>query len=569
MMFGRGSRKKIVLESRAIIPPSAGAEDQVIGLIDEHGTKEGEREAASTEERRRRLRRSRTPRQPQAPREPRPPLWWRPIAVIAAVIVLISVLGTFVRADDPTQTAAAVTLEPIQSSVLLCPEPGSGGDLGVRVTAAVIPGQPGQTSGPGRAGLETLPGKESAKASIREPGSQAQIEAFGAKLPAIRAFGEGSLAPGLVADQWGRDPSGQGRGLASTSCAPAASEFWFVGGGAVAGRQTKVVLVNPDDSSAVVDVIIHGPEGIVDAPASRGLVIPAQDRSVVRLDVLAPGITATAFHVIARTGRIGASVDDEQRSGLQSVGVDWIPQSAPPATKVYVPGVLSGDKARVLSVVSTTDNDAIVSIRLFSAEGAYEPFERNQLIVPAGAVATMDMSSVMPPNPDGFSGATIELTSDQPIVAGMRQFFGGTRVQDETSFSAGAQSFTATSAVSGLPVRDATDVRLYITAPDVDAAVDVVLLPYRGARQVAEPTAPRRVVIKAGEMKNFALDAPVGIEWFTAVVTPAPGSGPIVIAHRIREKSRFGDLVTGYPWTPLRTQVSVPVAQYEQSVALR
>jgi hypothetical protein len=299
------------------------------------------------------------------------------------------------------------------------------------------------------------------------------------------------------------------------------------------------------------------------------LVIPAQDRSVIRLDVLAPGITATAFHVIARTGRIGASVDDEQRSGLQSVGVDWIPQSAPPATKVYVPGVLPGNKARVLSVVSTSENDAIVSIRLISVEGTYEPFERNQLIVPAGAVATMDMSSVMPPNPDGFSGATLELISDQPIVAGMRQFFGGTRVQDETSFSAGAQPFTATSAVSGFPVRDATDVRLYVTAPESDASVDVVLLPFRGARQVAEPTESRRVVIKAGEMKNFALNAPAGVEWFTAVVTPVAGSGPVLVAHRIREKSRFGDLVTGYPWTPLRTQVSVPVAQYEQSVALR
>lgn len=567
MIFGR--RKKIVLESRAIVPSNEVIEESVIGMIDENGVAEVGSAVAIDDERRRRLRRSRAPRIPQQPRVPRPPLWWRPIAIISAAAVFIVVLGTFVRADDPLETEAAVSLEPIQTSVLICPEPGSGGDLGVRVTAAVIPGQPGQGSGAGRAGLETLPGKESAKAAIREPGSQAQIEAFGSTLPAIRAFGEGSLAPGLVADQWGRDPSGQGRGLASTACAPAASEFWFVGGGSVSGRQTKVLLVNPDETSAVVDVIIHGPEGIIDAPASRGLVIPAQDRVSVRLDVLAPGVSATAFHVIARTGRIGASVDDEQRSGLQSVGVDWIPQSAPPATTVFVPGVLPGDQPRVLSVVSTSENDAIVSIRIFSVEGAYEPFERNQLIVPAGAVTTMDMSSVLPPNPDGFSGATLELISDQPIVAGMRQFFGGERVQKEASFTSGAQPFTSPSAVSGLPARDATDVRIFVTAPTADATVDVVLLPFQGGRQIAEPTAPRRVVIKAGEMKNFAVRPPAGVEWFTAIVTPTADSGPVLVAHRIREKSRFGDLVTGYPWTPLRTQVSVPVAQYEPSVSLR
>ena len=253
--------------------------------------------------------------------------WAAPVAVIVIAMLLIG-LSLLVQQKSPAQSVGAVTREPIGSSVLLCPEPGAGGDLGVRVTAAVVPGFAGQDAPVGSAGLITLPGKESAQSLIRVPGGQSQIEAFGTRLPAIRAFGEGSLAPGLVADQWGRDPSGQGRGMASTACAPAASEFWFVGGGAIAGRKTRVLLVNPDDTAASVDVIIHGPDGVIDAPAGRGLVIPATDRLTVQLDVLAPGINATAFHVIARTGRIGASVDDEQRSGLASVGTDWIPQSS-------------------------------------------------------------------------------------------------------------------------------------------------------------------------------------------------------------------------------------------------
>ncbi len=119
--------------------------------------------------------------------------------------------------------------------------------------------------------------------------------------------------------------------MASTSCAPAASEFWFVGGGAIAGRQTRIVLVNPDETAAVVDVLIRGPEGLIDAPAGRGLVVKGEDRLVVRLDVLAPGVTATAVQVLARTGRVGASVDDEQQAGLATVGTDWIPQAAAPA----------------------------------------------------------------------------------------------------------------------------------------------------------------------------------------------------------------------------------------------
>jgi len=494
--------------------------------------------------------------------------WLAPVVVVAGAALLIGV-GVVGTQELPSRSEQAVTVQPIGSSVLLCPEPGTGGDLGVRVTAAVVPGQPGQDGGPGSAGLETLPGKESARSVIKQVGEQGQIEAFGNRLPAIRAYGEGSLAPGLVADQWGRDPSGRGRGMASTACAPAASDFWFVGGGAIAGRKTRVLLVNPDDTAASVDVIVHGPDGIIEAPAGRGLVIPALDRLTVQLDVLAPGVSATAFHVIARTVRIGASVDDEQRSGLDSVGTDWIPQSAQPANKVYVPGIINGLGARVLSMVSTSDNDANVTVRVMSAEGAYEPAVRNSFTVTSGAVLTVDMSPAIPQTPDGALPSTLELTSDQPIVAGMRQFFGGKRVQDETAFSAGAQPFTGPAAVSGLPVRDATDVRLAITAPQEDAEVDIVLLPFTGGKDISPATAPRRLKIPAGTVKNVKLEAPPGVDWFTAIVTPTENSGPILAAHRVREKSRYGDLITGYPWSPLRIIVEVPTADQNAGVVMR
>jgi hypothetical protein len=494
--------------------------------------------------------------------------YFAPAAVLAASALVIGISG-FIQVEKPKASEGAVTIEPIGSAVLLCPEPGTGGDLGVRVTAAVVPGQPGQDTGPGSAGIETLPGKESASSRITRPGEQGQIEAFGDRLPAIRAYGEGSLAPGLVADQWGRDPSGQGRGLASTACAPAASEFWFVGGGAVAGRKSRVLLVNPDDTAAVVDVIIHGPDGIIDAPAGRGLVIPPLDRLTVQLDVLAPGVTATAFHVLARTGRIGASVDDEQRSGLQSVGTDWIPQAALPATTVYVPGVINGLGSRVLSIVSTSENDANVTLRVISPDGTFEPAERNTFTVTAGAVVTTDMTPALPQTPDGSLPATLELTSDQPIVAGMRQFFGGKRVQKETAFTAGAQPITGPAAVSGLPVRALTDVRLAISAPKGDVEVDIVLLPFQGGKSIGEPTTPRRVKVAAGTLRNIKLEPPADINWYTAIVTPVEGSGPVLLAHRIREKSRFGDLITGYPWNPLRIEVSVPSAAQNEAVAVR
>lgn len=485
------------------------------------------------------------------------------VLVLIALIAVTVGIGTLIQQQAPVAVDAVSAIEPVRSATLLCPEPGTGGDLGVRVTSAVVPGQIGQT-GEGQAQLITLPGAESAQVSISEPGGQAQIEAFGDRLPPIKAEAVGAFAPGFIADQWGRDPRGRGRGLASTACAPAASEFWFVGGGAVAGRVTRVLLVNPDETAAVVDVIVHGTTGVLEAPAGRGLVVPPQSRINLRLDVLVPGETATALHVVARTGRVGASVNDIQQSGLDTVGTDWIPPAAAPTTKVYVPGVAPQQGARVLSLVSTTENDAIVRVRLITPDGTFAPAERSEIEVPALSVVTLDMAPVI-----GGVPATLELTSTHPIVAGLRQFFGNRRVQNETSFSAGAQPFTSASAVSGLPVRIATDVRLAITAPVSDVRVQILALPFTKGGQANEPVVLRTVNVGAGQVKFVQLAGPRNVDWYTAIVVPEEGSGPMLLAHRVRERSSFGDLVTGYPWPPLRTQVVIPIAAEDVGVTVQ
>lgn len=490
----------------------------------------------------------------------------RPQFIVLGLIMLIAVtigVGTAVQQQLPAPVDDISVVEPIRSVTLLCPEPGAGGDLAVRVTAAVVPDQIGQ-AGEGQAQLITLPGRESDQAGITEPGGQVQIEVVGDRLPPIKAEATGALAPGFIADQWGRDPRGRGRGLASTACAPAASEFWFVGGGAVAGRVTRVLLVNPDDTAAVVDVIVHGTTGILEAPAGRGLVVPPQSRINLRLDVLVPGETATALNVVARTGRVGASVNDIQQAGLAAVGTDWIPPAAAPTTKVYVPGVAPQQGARVLSLVSTGEDDAIVRIRLITPAGTFAPAERSEVQVPAQSVVTIDMAPVI-----GGVPATLELTSDQPIVAGLRQFFGGRRVQNETAFSAGAQPFTTSAAVSGLPVRSATDVRVAITAPVSDVSVQVLGLPYSKGGNTSEPVVIRTVKVKAGQVKFVQLSGPRNVDWFTAIVVPDEGSGPMLVAHRVRERSRFGDLVTGYPWPPLRTEVVIPAAGEDVGVTVQ
>ena len=68
----------------------------------------------------------------------------RPLAIAVVAVAVVTLLCALLQPEVPPVAEGATSIQPIGSSVLLCPEPGTGSDLGVRVTAAIVPGQPGQ-----------------------------------------------------------------------------------------------------------------------------------------------------------------------------------------------------------------------------------------------------------------------------------------------------------------------------------------------------------------------------------------------------------------------------------------
>jgi len=134
---------------------------------------------------------------------------------------------------------------------------------------------------------------------------------------------------------------------------------------------------------------------------------------------------------------------------------------------------------------------------------------------------------------------------------------------------AGRISLNRPKAIHALTTAMCTGILETLEAWRGDAEVEIVLLPFRGGKEAAQPADVRRIKIGAGKIRYIRLNPPAGIDWYTAVVTPVEGSGPVLVAHRVREKSRYGDLVTGYPWNPLRVQVSVPTAVQDPAVAIR
>lgn len=581
----------------------------------------------ATPDERRRLRRRRT-RVDSAP--PPDPMAWRAVGVVAGIAAVLVLAGLLVPSPS-AEGEQGGSVQPVDSSTAVCPEPGSVD--GSRTTSAltVVPGLPGQDrdgdstiayleggDGTGDGSGDTVPVDEGAVAadgqpqgSLQQPGDAAQVVAEESRLPALEVRTVGGLAPGLVAAQTTQDSFSDGRGLASQACLGPDTTWWFVGGGSTAGRESQLVLVNPESTPAELEVAISGPEGPVSTPRLRGIVVEPRSRVVVRLSREAPRLPGVTWRVTVRQGRVMAAVSDRESDGFVPRGADWIPASVDPATRVLIPGVIGGPGGRQLLVHTPGDLSATVRVRLITASGSFVPVATPEIEVPGGSVVSVDLDSALQ-----GEDATVDLQSDQPIVAGVRQRHPGVDASagslEELSYTAGAALITGDAAVTGLPAERSTGVTVWVTAPDdiitIERAPDSDMAEMESsttppsADASAEPTAVPSgdptvddsavpsaqvslrilaaspdgealpaiddivVSVPRGRLVAVDIPRPEGASWFTVVATVS--AGEVVIAHRALRRNKDGSLVTGYPWRPLRTTVVVPRAVPDPGLAI-
>lgn len=518
-----------------------------------------QRRAARRE--RRRVRRA-TPNTP----DPRGPL----LLVIAVAIAAAVVAASAAIPRVPASSIPPPIIEPIDASVLLCPEPGGANGAEVTSAVSIVPDLTGQDR-PGAVSLSYL-GKSDELVDVitgngiglTEPGASVEVVNDQGRLRPLVIAGEGGLAPGLVAAQYELGLDGPRRGLATMNCPSPSPTWWFVGGGSTTGRTTQMYLVNPETSEAEVDITLAGTEGPISAPSLRGLVIPAQSRTTVRLSRVAPAQASVAWNVQVRTGRIAVAVQDIDAEGFVPRGVDWIPPSADPSTRVYVPGILGGDGRRRLVVYAPGDLDAQVTLRVLTPDGAYIPTDLPEIEVPAGSVIATDLTPALQGSP-----GTLELVSDVPIMATVRMRHEGvdassTQIREDISYATGAAPVVGLAAAAGLPAVRGTAAILWLTVPrppgdDVQGeqttTVTIRVLPF--GDEVSEPE-PLVIDVPVDRAVGVTIPRPENAEWFTAVVQPESG-GVYVAQSSLRRGSR-GTLFSGYPLSTLRTTVSIPSA---------
>jgi Family of unknown function (DUF5719) len=484
--------------------------------------------------------------------------------LVLAVLVLgggAVAFGDRARPSPPAQTAAQTV--PISASVRVCPATGEPPVPGTTtyLSAASLPASALPVTVPAAQppsdGLRLTPlsGSGPPLATVTSPGSQATYTATAGLTTPTALRASGVLAPGAGASQVTYVPHGPHRALIGSSCPAPTGNAWFVGASGATGRLATVELDNPDPTPAVADIVVYGEHGMIVAPAGRGVTVPPHGDITRRVDVLAPGTALVGLHVVLREGRAAVSVSDEQTIGLLPRGADLVPEAAAPSRRVVIPGVPGGQTgSRTLQILVPGPQDAIVRVQVLSRDQRFTPDNLAALDVPAGSVGKAELLSQV-----GDGSVALLITSDEPIVAGVRNVLPSPNSTPDVTYSAATRSLRTSVVVAGLQMGNGWVSRMFLAAPSTRGQVTIALIKPDGSSSAAV------VDLVGGTSDELVLRGP---QSFVAVVSPDVTGGPVFGSASLDYQDTLGQLATEWPLLGTPTTVTLPVVRADAALGV-
>ena len=346
-----------------------------------------------------------------------------------------------------------------------------------------------------------------------------------------------------------------GSGLASVRCGEPGSDLWFVGPGQQNGAaHTQLDLMNVDTLAASVDVSVVTDAGPVQAGNDTGITVPPGQTVTESLSSLAAGSSVAAIEVRTSIGRVAADVSESTAGGGTA---SWLPATAPPSTRLLIPGVASSGSAARLFIVVPGSSAAQVSVLAITSQRQYRPFGTQPVDVPG------DSASYVPLPPLGGTASALELTANVPVAAAVLVPGNGLG-----AFTASTAPISEQAVVAGNTSGSGLSTTVVLSAPAGPARVRLTeLTPAAGSRASGAPppagpqqvTASQQVTVPAGRTLAVPAAAPRGGgrgAAFAVVITPLAGSGPLYAA-RVETQGQ-GSVVSIIPAVSALTTISLP-----------
>ena len=455
----------------------------------------------------------------------------RPIHLVPAGVVLLALGGIaagaqFAGPAAPAASAASAAghaaMAPQQvavtSAARACP-PVQGGGSGQVACIAGSPAASSSRPGEGQAELAPLP---LAGAQLRtlnpvsqtQPGVLSMLTTPPAQSTSKKATtvlqGWSVTATGTMAETMEAEET-TGTGLASVRCGEPGSDLWFVGPGQQGGAaQIQLDLMNVDTLPASVDVAIITDAGQVQADGDTGITVPPHQTVTEALSSLAGNASVVAIEVRTSIGRVAADVSETSSHGGTA---SWLPSTAPPSTRLVIPGVPPSGGTAGLYIVVPGSADARINVVSITPQGQHQPFGTQAVDLPG------DSASYVPLTALGGTAA-LELTANVPVAAGVLVPGSGLG-----AFATATAPISEQAVVAG----NTTGATVVLSAPAAQARVRLTEI-------TATPgtTSTQIVTVQSGHTLTVPATPPKGANHgsaFAIVITPLAGSGPLYAAR--------------------------------------
>lgn len=217
-------------------------------------------------------------------------------------------------------------------------------------------------------------------------------------------------------------------GYAASPCRPPLTESWLVGGATTTGSADIVIISNPGQVAATVELTVFGTGGPV-VPPGGDVVVAAGTQQALSLAGLALGQDSPVIRVSATGAPVTAVLQTSLTRTLLPGGVDQVGAIEKPENDIVIPGVSVAradgpgtDAATVLRLLAPSgDTTARVTV---TATGVAQPVaEPIEVPLTAGLPLDLDLGGL------DAREYTVSVAADVPIVGAVWQ---------TTGFGAGA-----------------------------------------------------------------------------------------------------------------------------------
>ena len=328
---------------------------------------------------------------------------------VGAAVSLLIVAGTFLIVTMPVPSVERSTLstttrpEPA-TSVLSCAGPlvAAGRDVD-DVAALQIAATQSVVSGTAAGSPEATAGEIASAVPDGPPIATFAAEPVDRMRTDVAAAGSSRVAAEDLA------------GFAASACTPPAMETWLSAGSGLTGASDLVVLANPGDVAARVDLTVFGSQGRETPDAGANILIPPGEQRIVPLASLALGETSPVVLVSATQAPVQAVLQSTLTRTLVPVGVDQGGATGLPRAQQTIPAfsaVGGGDEPTNTMVrLLAPSDDTTAAITVTPVGGASTAASFSDLALTAGVPIEVDLNTL----PEGRY--RVEVDAGAPVVA--------------------------------------------------------------------------------------------------------------------------------------------------------